>query len=157
MSKNRRKLKNLVQKPSLQYRYAVLFFFFTVTGAVVAQILLVASFQRSIVRSLLAAGVDPLLLQMAISDQLRIYTLRIALLFPVLGLAALYLALKITHRFLGPQVPIRRHIAALIEGNYGSSCHLRKGDELQELTEDLNELAATLRERHGEQSSGLAA
>lgn len=157
MSKNRRKLKNLVQKPTLQYSHALYYFAFLVVGAVMTQVFLVGSLQRMMVEAMLASGVDPLRLQMALSGQFRDYTLRVVLIFPVLGLGAMYFALRITHRFLGPQVPMQRHVRALIDGDYGSQCHLRKGDELQELSESLNELAEALQRRHGSQSRQIAA
>lgn len=157
MFNNRRKLKNLVQKPTLQYSHALYYFAFLIVGAVMTQVFLVGSLQRMMVEAMLASGVDPLRLQMALSDQLRAYSLRIVLIFPVLGLGAMYFALRITHRFLGPQVPMQRHIQSLIAGDYDSAIRLRKGDELQELASSLNELAEALQKRHGEQDRQIAA
>jgi len=157
MSANRRRLKNLVQKPSLQYRHAVYYFAFMVVGAIVVQAIILGTLQRFMIETLLAGGVDPLRVQEALNGQLRGYMLRITLLFPVLGLGAMFLALRMTHRFLGPQVPMRRHIQALAEGNYDSRCNIRKGDELQELADDLNLLAEALDQRHGAQTEHLAA
>lgn len=154
---NRRHLKNLVQKPSLQYRHAVYYFAFMVVGAILIQVLILGTLQRFMIETLLASGVDPLRVQDALNAELRGYMLRITLLFPVLGLGAMFLALRMTHRFLGPQVPIRRHIQALAAGNYGSRCRVRKGDELQELVDDLNTLAEALDERHEARAENLAA
>lgn len=157
MFDNRRKLKNLVQKPTLQYTQALYYFAFLVVGAVLTQVFVVGSMQRMMVDVMLASGVDPLQLQLALSEQLRTHTMRVVLLFPVLGLGAMYFALRLTHRFLGPQVPMQRHIRALIDANYRSSCNLRKGDELQELAASLNELATTLEQRHGTADRQIAA
>lgn len=157
MFNNRRKLKNLVQKPKLQYSYSLYYFALVIVGAVLTQVFLVGSLQRMMVQAMLASGVDPLQLQLALSDQLRDYTLRVVMIFPLLGLGAMFFALRLTHRFLGPQVPMQRHIRALIDGNYDSACHLRQGDELQELSASLNELAEALQRRHGEHDRQIAA
>ena len=156
-NQNRRRLKNLVQKPSLQYKHAVYYFAFMVVGAILVQVVMLGTLQRFMIETLLASGVDPLRVQEALNTQLRGYMLRITLLFPVLGLGAMFLALRMTHRFLGPQVPMRRHVRAMIAGDYSSRCRIRHGDELQELAEDLNELAGALAERHNEQPEHLAA
>lgn len=157
MFNNRRKLKNLVQKPALQYKQALYYFAFLVVGAILTQVFIVGSMQKMMVQTMLANGVDPLQLQAVLASQLRTHTLRAVMVFPLLGLGAMYFALKITHRFLGPQVPLQRHIRALIAGDYQSACSLRKGDELQELAATLNELATTLEQRHGSSDRKLAA
>lgn len=156
-NRNRRKIKNLVQKPSLQYKHAVYYFAFMVVGAILVQVVMLGTLQRFMIETLLASGVDPLRVQQALNTQLRGYMLRITMLFPVLGLGAMFLALRMTHRFLGPQVPMRRHVRALIDGDYSSRCHIRKGDELQELATDLNALAETLAERSEQQPEQVAA
>jgi signal transduction histidine kinase len=52
-----------------------------------------------------------------------------------------------THRLLGPMIPIARHLKALKEGFYSHRLKLRKKDALQELADQLNELAEILEKR----------
>jgi methyl-accepting chemotaxis protein len=62
----------------------------------------------------------------------------------------LYIALNIlfsillSHRLVGPTIAFRRHIQALIKGNYTSRIRLRKHDAFAEVAADLNKLAEVL-------------
>ena len=49
-------------------------------------------------------------------------------------------------RIFGPQVAIRRHVKALIAGDYSSRVHLREHDEFMDLADELNQLAESLKE-----------
>lgn len=49
-----------------------------------------------------------------------------------------------THKLVGPTFAFRRHIGALIKGDYTSRVNLRRGDAFGEVAQDLNELAQTL-------------
>lgn len=62
----------------------------------------------------------------------------------VLGVLAIFIWVRMNHRFFGPLVPISRHIDDLCAGNYTSRLKLRKDDEWQELADGLNKLAGTL-------------
>lgn len=146
--KNRRKLANLVLAPDKQARQALMYFGFAVVGALLVNFLLAASMQQAVTGALVASGVQPQVIAAAIEGPIQEMVWRALLLFPFLGLAALFYALRTTHRYLGPQVAIRRHIDALVAGDYSSSCRVRSTDELQEIAAQLNELAATLAERH---------
>lgn len=52
--------------------------------------------------------------------------------------------ISLGHRFFGPIVPLSSHIDKLISGDYSARVKLRKGDELHELADKLNKLAAIL-------------
>jgi len=54
-----------------------------------------------------------------------------------------------THRIYGAIFNIRKFVGDLSAGAYDSRCKLRKGDDLQELANDLNLLAAKLEAQHG--------
>jgi len=146
--KNRRKLKNLLLDPYKQVRHALLYFALIAAAALILQTILLQSIQRFVVQTLLQNGVDPASMAVAMDGPMRAYLWRSALLFPLLALFCMFFALRMTHRFLGPQVAINRHIDALRDGDYGSRCQLRKDDELQELCDKLNELADALEQRH---------
>lgn len=65
----------------------------------------------------------------------------------MLGCFSFGMWLMLSHRLFGPTVPIRRHIARLRAGDYGSRIKLRKRDEFKIIAEELNLLAETLQER----------
>lgn len=154
---NRRQIRNMLLEPEKQYRHALTYFAFIAVGALVLQTVLIRTTRRFVLDTLLAAGVEPSVLLTSMNGALREYLWRSALMFPALAVLSLFFALRMTHRFLGPQVAIRRHIAALRDGDYTAVCQLRKKDELQEVAEELNELAETLRHRHGENDRHRAA
>ena len=58
-------------------------------------------------------------------------------------------AIFITHRMIGPIVPIRQQISQLREGKYGIHRQLRSKDELGQIVEDLNDLSDYLQQQHG--------
>jgi HAMP domain-containing protein len=72
--------------------------------------------------------------------------------FWILAISAVSLAVCgtiISHRYYGPLVPLLRAVRAITKGEYGNRVQLRKGDELTELAEAINALAASLGERSG--------
>ena len=52
-----------------------------------------------------------------------------------------------THRLVGPTIAFKRHIRELISGNYDSKVNLRKRDAFEDIADDLNNLADTLKKR----------
>jgi hypothetical protein len=62
----------------------------------------------------------------------------------VLGVIAVFVWIRMNHRFFGPLVPIARHIDEMTQGNYATRLKLRKDDEWQDLADGLNKLAAKL-------------
>lgn len=75
----------------------------------------------------------------------------ITVLFIVINLVVVAI---FTHRLLGPAKAFRRHVDALIAGDYSVRTHLRKHDAFQEVAEDLNRLAEAFENKH---SSGGSA
>lgn len=59
----------------------------------------------------------------------------------------LFVSILYTHRLVGPTIAFRRHINALMAGQYESRIILRKHDAFLEVAEDLNRLAEKLQER----------
>lgn len=56
---------------------------------------------------------------------------------------------RLTHRYYGPLVSISRFVQQMSQGHYGNRVTIRKGDELLDLVEELNLMAAALERRHG--------
>ncbi|NJL25251.1 MAG: hypothetical protein HC902_08770 [Calothrix sp. SM1_5_4] len=67
----------------------------------------------------------------------------------MLCLLAAYFLFFISVRIFGPQVAVLRFIEQLRSGNYEAFRPLRKDDELKEIMDALQKLAADLRERQG--------
>jgi signal transduction histidine kinase len=59
------------------------------------------------------------------------------------------LVFKLTHRYYGPLVSIERFVDDMTQGRYGQRVKIRQKDELQRLTDKLNDMASALEKRHG--------
>jgi len=54
-----------------------------------------------------------------------------------------------THKMVGPTVAFRRHIKAIMSGNFDAKVVLRKGDAFGEVAQDLNSLADWVKSKVG--------
>ncbi len=145
-TENRRRLRNFLLDKPVQYRYGLYFFLVSVMAAVVSQVLMLRSAETLVLGTLSAGGVDPSIVESFGAAPLRLLGLLTLVLLPALALVSVVLAIFLTHRFLGPQVAIKRHVEELLDGNYESVCRLRKHDELSEIAAGLNRLAAAMRD-----------
>lgn len=75
-----------------------------------------------------------------------VITVIVAVIFAVANFFAIVM---LTHRLIGPSVPMKNLVDQLRQGNYSARAGLRKGDEFQELMLALNDLAADLEKKHG--------
>ena len=98
--------------------------------------------------SMLATSTQPDYLQEVISRQAHEFKLLSALLLVVYAALVVAVTIIFTHRLIGPTLPIRRHIRALQDGLYSHRVKLRTHDGLQELADDLNDLAEALEKRN---------
>ncbi len=104
---------------------------------------------------MLHTSIDPLELAAAVGQPLRSLGIWMALLVPLLAMVCGAFAIWLTHRFVGPQVAIQRHIERLKAGDYAHTCNLRTHDELKGVAGALNELTEAL--RHQDERHGIAA
>lgn len=90
--------------------------------------------------------------QEAYRTQMRLMVISLAATI-ILGCSAVWvLGILITHKIVGPLVPIQRFVEELAKGNYEvRDIKLRKGDELQELAARLNELKIHIKEKQDDQ------
>jgi hypothetical protein len=65
----------------------------------------------------------------------------------LVGILFVYDAIKMSHRLVGPLHRIRRTIREVTAGEEVGLVELRKGDMLQELKDEMNELLRYLEER----------
>ena len=124
---NRRRLRNYLLRPRLQFRYALAIFFLISIGTGLIQLLSYLSTRRLIGLILNEAGTRPATLDPIIGFALRAELLRMVWLLPIFGIVALVFSAVFLHRFIGPLVPINRHIRKLTEGDYGARLQLRAG------------------------------
>lgn len=74
---------------------------------------------------------------------------RIGILFLTFILALFVVIFRTTHKYYGPLVSIDRFVHSIRDGDYTRRIVIRRGDELQNLVNNLNEMAASLERRYG--------
>jgi signal transduction histidine kinase len=136
----------------VQYRYALYFFGFAVAAAVMNQMFMVRAFRSILIQTLLGTNIDPAALQAAVGVPLQALALKMTLMYPIFGMVCAAFAIWVTHKFVGPQVALRRHIASLAAGDYQAVCRLRSGDELESVAVALNDLARELRRKNSDEA-----
>lgn len=144
---DRRTFRGLLVKPREQAKYAFLF----MGGGMLLLTLFIGVVMFSLNQTLssieLAYGLEPDV-SSAIQSSVTA-TLSIALMISaVLSVFSLMLGIQMSHRLYGPLIPIQRHIGELKKGNFSSRILLRKGDELMELQDSLNGLAADFESKY---------
>ena len=78
---------------------------------------------------------------MNLAEDFAVTTALVALLYASVVFGS---CVRYTQRYVGPLVPIRRHLGALKNGDYSARVRLRRNDSLQEIAQQLNELAESL-------------
>jgi len=157
----RRKARNLLLKPAFQLKLSIYILILSATFGSLALWVGDVAFKNVYVL-LLEDATHRMYFQQVIDEQVRnVMRVSIALFAGYIVLVIAVTAI-FTHRLIGPAVAITRHIRALKEGLYAHRVRLRKNDELEDLADELNELAEILeQERAGgsvtEQGGGAAA
>lgn len=143
-----RSMRNILLHPEFQLKYSFYFVGFTVLimGGVFLVFLL--SLQDIVNTLAVAYRIEPEIIA-AIQDSIRVATLSTIFSGALFCLISISLGIILTHRLIGPMVPIRRLIQQLHDGEYGSQGKLRKRDDFKEVMNDLNELSLRLQSRHG--------
>ncbi|NKB89126.1 MAG: HAMP domain-containing protein [Acidobacteria bacterium] len=154
---DRRKLKNILLQPRLQFRYAFKFFVFSALSIGAIQVVSYFLVSRVVERVLTEAGPQTAVLAPVIDMAVRTELLRSAWMLPVVCVAALAFTSKMLHRFIGPAVPIKRHVDRLADGDYGAELKTRSKDEMQDVVDSLNKLSGALRTRHSVTNSEVRA
>jgi methyl-accepting chemotaxis protein len=145
---NRR--KTIVVDPGALWRLSIPFFILLIT------ILVVSLFTFKHLSSALTANgtidqqtIPALALIRRVASEIMVIDL-IGL--TIVGILCFVLWVTYSHRIFGPIVAIRRHVQAVIDGNFDSRIHLRKFDEFKDLAADLNRLTEKLELRSKEKS-----
>jgi methyl-accepting chemotaxis protein len=145
---NQRKMRNFLLKPVLQLQLSVYTLGLTVFFSGMLAAVTYMTFRQTYELIL-----DVTNLPQDVADLVNEYIANSA--GWLVGAIILYLVINIlitiifTHRLIGPTIAFRRHVRALIDGNYSSRINLRKGDAFVEVAEDLNSLAEHLGKKKG--------
>ncbi len=140
---SRRRLTGLLLKPRLQLSLGVYVLLFTVVFVVSAGWFLFAGSENMyayMVKEVQPAGYVLQNIEMQRESMVQI----LFVMFIVYMLFVAATIIVVTHKLVGPTVPFRRHVQALLAGNYSSRVTLREKDAFPELADDLNRLADLL-------------
>jgi hypothetical protein len=143
----KRSPRGILVRPRQQFRYA----FMLVAGGILAQsavVAVMAYFINATASNVLAShNISPEVGQ-AISQSVNLACGFMMLMALAFALVAVLIGVKLSHRIYGTMVPFSRHIEQLRSGNYAARIRLRKRDDLYEMKDALNGLAATLEEKY---------
>ena len=146
--RNNRSAKNILLRPDFQLRYS--FYFVGSTLVIMGGVFLMFLFALKDMLRMLAVNyrIEPDVM-VAINASLQTATVTTVAVAIVFGVISFSLGVVLSHRLVGPMVPIRRLINQLAAGEYGRSGRLRDKDDFQEVMADLNKLSQLLAEKHG--------
>lgn len=140
MSSNQRRFR--IVRPRLQLR--LIFSFLGI--AVLALLLQYVLFARMVVETARTLPNDSAILVSSLATDLAVVLLlSVLVLLPI----TLLIGVLITHRIAGPITRLERYLKEVLAGKEREACRLRKGDELQEMCELVNQATLPLRERQG--------
>lgn len=148
---HQRSMKNILLRPEFQLKYSFYFVGMTLVTMGGVFLLFLLSLEDMISTLAVVYRIEPEVIG-AIQQSLRTATyttIAVAILF---GLISVSLGIILTHRLVGPMVPIRRLIRQLTDGEYGVQGRLRTKDDYQEVMSELNVLSKKLLERHPDQA-----
>ena len=125
-----------LSKPRMQLRLTLTF----VSLAVFASLSTVILVESVMSQALADAGVDAQNID-TLGSILRAMIGTLLVLVPVMTAVGIV----VTNRIAGPVYRLETHLAEIARGAHPEPCRLRKGDELQDLCEVMNEAVDTLR------------
>lgn len=148
--KQQRSMRNILLRPEFQLKYSFYFVGITLITMGGVFLLFLLSLEDMIATLAVVYRIEPEVIG-AIQESLRTATFTTVIVGALFGLISVSLGIILTHRLIGPMVPIRRLIQQLSEGQYGIQGRLRTKDDYQDVMNDLNRLSLKLSERHGNQ------
>lgn len=143
-----RSMKNILLRPEFQLKYS--FYFVGTTLVIMGAVFLLFLLSLEDMISTLAVvyRIEPEVIG-AIQQSLKTATFTTIAVALIFGLISISLGIILTHRLIGPMIPIRRLIRQLNDGEYGVQGRLRTKDDYQEIMNDLNQLSNSLSTKHG--------
>ena len=148
MSKNDRKLKNLLIAPRFQLKLSL---YYICSGLVIIAAMMGLIYQRLlIVQDIMNDASEMEFSMIARMNEIMFEIVQISLGgFAAFVIFSFVFALVISHRIAGPVVAIKAFIDELKKGNYDYPRRLRPRDELVDVMDALHELAPILKEKTG--------
>lgn len=146
--KHQRSMKNILLRPEFQLKYSFYFVGMTLVTMGAVFLLFLLSLEDMIATLAVVYRIEPEVIG-AIQQSLKTATFTTIVVGALFGLISVSLGIILTHRLIGPMVPIRRLIQQLTEGQYGVQGRLRTKDDYQDVMSDLNKLSESLSKRHG--------
>ena len=148
----KRKTKNLLLQPGLQLKLPLYVLMLTFVFAALSWVILYQGFQGLY---------EFIMLQGYVSEQIgsviKYQTHAVIVIFTALTIVYVVLVLGFSivylHKLVGPTIAFRRHIEALVKGNYSARLTLRRNDAFWEIAQDLNDLAASLEHKNQAENS----
>lgn len=150
-NRNQRSMKNILLRPEFQLKYSFYFVGMTLVMMGSVFLLFLLSLEDMISTLAVVYRIEPDVIG-AIQQSLKTATFTTITVAVLFGIISVSLGIILTHRLVGPMVPIRRLIRQLNSGEYGVQGRLRTKDDYQEVMNELNQLSKTLAERHPNQS-----
>lgn len=147
--KKGRSFSGLFIEPFRQFRFGLYIIGITVVFIGIAGWLFVSSFVQQYQHVMeLFNIVDPeLRRELVLDDVFYTNAIRLGVFFVAFLAVMFYTIFKLTHRYYGPLVAIKRFLSRLEGGDYSARVKIRKGDELQDLATHLNQVAARLEDQ----------
>jgi methyl-accepting chemotaxis protein len=143
-TKDDRRLRNLLIQPTQQFRITFFSLFIglaALLGFCAFQIWIFSSLVRALVPT---TGEQALQVGEMVRSAISWSWIGLGVGTILFTIIVISLTLMVTHRIYGPMVAIRRHLKALLEGDYAQRTHLRKNDEFKDIAADLNALSEKL-------------
>lgn len=148
---HQRSMKNILLRPEFQLKYSFYFVGMTLVTMGAVFLLFLLSLEDMVSTLAVVYRIEPEVVG-AIQQSLRTATFTTIAVAVLFGIISVSLGIILTHRLVGPMVPIRRLIRQLTDGEYGVQGRLRTKDDYQEVMSELNGLSKKLMERHPNQS-----
>jgi len=148
----RRNFKTLVIDPFKQMKFGLYVMGISVTFLAIFAYLFVDAFtdQYQHVMGIFNV-VDPTLQwEIVTNDVFKMNAIRVGIFFALYIGGLFWAVFRLTHRYYGPLVSIRRFVSQMNAGDYSARCSIRKKDELLSLVSELNAMAESIEKRHEE-------
>lgn len=146
-----RSMKNILLRPEFQLKYSFYFVGMTLVTMGSVFLLFLLSLEDMIATLAVVYRIEPEVIG-AIQQSLRTATFTTVAVAACFAVISISLGIILTHRLVGPMIPIRRLISQITKGEYGVQGRLRTKDDYQEVMNELNTLSRTLAERHPTQA-----
>jgi signal transduction histidine kinase len=128
---------------NIQFRYVGLILFYTFIFFVISLMVIYFSGWKQLVEKL--ANVYP---QSKLVEIFNTIYLRLLVGFFLLLPMSAISAILVSHKIAGPLVRIKRALTQMIKGDYTLFIKLRKGDQLQDVADQINMLAEKLKKKN---------